>query len=350
MKDLIQRLDPGKMGPAIQGCPQQITRILEAFAGWKPPRAPREIDKVLFLGMGGSAIGGDMVRVWADQQAKLPMVINRHYTVPGWADSRTLVLASSYSGNTEETLSAVAAAEKKGGQVIAIASGGKLAEMAQDKGWGWLQIPGGLQPRAAIGSSLAAVSVVLAACGVLPPTVLDELKIGAVNMAADGAVWGDPNVAGNQALKVARKVTDQLPVIYGAPGTTETLALRFRGQLAENSKWFASHHLIPEQNHNEIVGLTERIKSVADVVVIWLEDQDDHARIKLRREISSRLTGLKGTAQELTLAGKGATLIQRNLTLLHLIDWISYYAALLREYDPSEISILIQMKREMSQI
>ena len=354
MKERIQRLDKEEMGPTIKGCPRQITHILEAFADWSPSRPVEAPRQVLFLGMGGSAIGGDLVRVWAEQFSPVPMVVVRGYRVPNWVDAHTLVLASSYSGNTEETLAATHEAAEKGSRVAVIASGGQLVKLAQAAGWDLLPIPGGLQPRAAIGYSVAAISRVLVAFGLLPPALLDDLTSGAALMLADGARFSDVDHTENRALEVARLIQGRLPIIYGATGTTETLALRLRGQLAENSKLFASHNLLPEQNHNEIVGLAERIKDQGDVLVLWLEDEMDHPRVALRRELAGRLMGTRavsstGRPSEVTLAGKGRSLPERNLTLLHLIDWISYYAALLGGHDPSSIEILTDIKREMSQ-
>jgi len=239
-----------------------------------------------------------------------------------------------------------------GGRIVAVASGGQLARLCQAEGWDFVQIPGGLQPRAAIGYSLAAVVLVLVGFRVLPQSVLDELVAGARLMASEGERWGDPDQPENEPLEAARLIGKRLPIIYGATSTTEALALRLRCQLAENSKLLASHHILPEQNHNEIVGLVERMKDPGDAFVIWLTDSDDHPRVRLRQDLSARLMGTKVQPQssppvECTLAGSGESLIQRNLTLLHKIDWLSYYVALLRGYDPSDIEILTKLKKEM---
>jgi len=348
----MRRLDKGDMWSAIRGCPQQITHVLDTCADWAPRQDITAPDQVLFLGMGGSAIGGDMVRVWVERLATVPMVVARGYQVPRWVGAGTLVLASSYSGDTEETLAATRQAAEQGGRVVAVASGGQLALSSQTSDWDFVQIPGGLQPRAAIGYSLAAVVLVLVAFQVLPGSVLAELAAGARLMEIEGEKWSDPEQPVNESLEAARLIGQRLPIIYGATGTTEALAVRLRGQLAENSKLLASHHVLPEQNHNEIVGLAERIKDAGDALVIWLKDGDDHPRVGLRQELASRLIGPEEPSKstslvECTLAGQGESLIQRNLTLLHLIDWLSYWAALLRDYDPSAIEILTELKNEM---
>ncbi len=354
MKNLSKKFDQSAMGEAIRGCPEQITTILDSYTGWKPSTPGLDFDRVLFIGMGGSAIGGDMVRIWTDRLATRPMLVLRNYTIPNWVDERTLTLASSYSGNTEETLAATEAAMKKGSRIVALTSGGQLAALAGENGWDRLDIPAGMQPRAAIGYSLAATCVALVGLEMLPGTVLDELTTGAGLMKADGERWSAHEREDNPLPAYAARLRKALPVIYGSAGTTEILAVRLRGQLAENGKLFATHHLLPELNHNEIVGLNERLQVQGDELVVWLVDRDDHQRVALRRRLTGELLGTASTGpgkdnREMALAGRGETLIERNLTLLHQVDWISYYVALLGEYDPSEIEILIRLKQEMSQ-
>lgn len=344
----IKRHDKSNMQKAIIECPQQFSHILTTCTDWKPARNTRTIRKVLFLGMGGSAIGGDMIRIWVEYNSKIPMSTVRNYVVPNWSDPETLVIASSYSGNTEETLSAVKEASRRGCHIVAITSGGELAKLAKNEDWDYLMIPGGLQPRAAIGYSVAAVAIVLVASGVLPKSILNELSVGVTRMEEEGRLWADPHQSNNYVYNLAGILIKYLPVIYGAAGTTEALAIRLRGQLAENSKIFSSHHILPEQNHNEIVGLAERTKHPADTLVIWLTDSEDHARVELRREIAGRLTGTFPD-REHVMSGRGDSLIQRNLSLLHQIDWLSFYAAILGGHDPSQINILMKLKQQMQQ-
>lgn len=344
----IKRYDKANMRSAIEDCPQQFNHILATYADWKPTGAVGTIRKVCFLGMGGSAIGGDMVRVWVEHNSRIPMIVVRNYKVPKWVDDETLVIASSYSGNTEETLSAVREAAAAGAHVSVIASGGELAKLAIESVWEYVAIPGGLQPRAAIGYSIASVAVVLAAFDILPSSTLDELSAGAKRMETEGRLWGDPQQDDNHVYDLAGILIKHLPVIYGVAGTTEALAIRLRGQLAENSKILSSHHILPEQNHNEIVGLEERIKHAGDPLVIWLTDKEDHPRIELRRELAGRLTGIY-PAREYIMSGNGDSLIQRNLSLLHQLDWLSFYSAIRGGNDPSQIEILMQLKEKMQQ-
>ena len=350
MDHLIERYDHSDMRAAIRGCPGQITAILDRYSSWTPRSPDQDFEQVLFIGMGGSAIGGDLVRVWMDRLATRPLIVLRGYGIPNWVGERTLVLASSYSGNTEETLAATGQAAERGCRVVALTSGGRLATLAESSGWDRLEIPGGMQPRAAIGYSVAATCVALVSLKLLPGSVLDDLAAGAELMSADGSLWADHEHQDNPNPAIAKRLLGVLPVIYGSTGATETLALRLRGQLAENGKIFASHQLLPELNHNEIVGLNERLKDQGDPLLVWLVDREDHARVGLRRRLTSELLGIGGRQPgEIVLEGRGETLVQRNLTLLHQVDWISYYAALLGGKDPSEIEILIRLKQEMSQ-
>lgn len=352
VRELIDRHDPGKVGDAINGYPDQIQHILDIYSSWHPKNAINP-SKILFLGMGGSAIGGDMVRLWVEGFTSTPMTVNRGYNIPGWVDKDTLVIASSYSGNTEETLEAANKSMEVGATVMVIASGGKLALLATTNGWDNVSIPGGLQPRCAIGYSIAAVACVLVGYDILPAAILAELAAGAVRMRTENEIYANPGHVSNRALSVAKSLIGKLPIIYGAMGTTEQLAVRFRGQLAENGKIFSSHHILPELNHNEIVGLAERIKSNADVVVIWLADQADHERIKLRRQLTGQLLGMgdreiDSNQQGIVLEGHGESLVERNVSLLNLTDWISFYIAIVGEKDPSEIDILLAIKGSLS--
>ncbi|MEE9465758.1 MAG: bifunctional phosphoglucose/phosphomannose isomerase, partial [Candidatus Neomarinimicrobiota bacterium] len=225
MKNLIKQHDRSAMGAAIRGCPEQIATILDRYAGWTPSAQVPDFDNVLFIGMGGSAIGGDMVRVWSDRLASRPMAVLRDYRIPNWVNERTLTVASSYSGNTEETLSATGAAMDKGSRVVAITSGGRLAALAGESGWSRLEIPAGMQPRAAIGYSVAATCVALVGLEVLPGTVLEELATGAELMRADGERWSDYEREDNPLPAQAGRLWSALPVIYGSVGTTEILAV-----------------------------------------------------------------------------------------------------------------------------
>lgn len=347
-----EKLDPSGMGEAIRNCHGQILESL-AEGEWVPAN-PRSFNKVLYLGMGGSAIGGEMVRVWSEKMTSIPMTVVRDYRAPRWVDDQTLVIASSYSGETEETLSATADAASKGAQIAVLASGGRLSEMANSNGWSLLTIPGGFQPRAAIGYGLTAICRVLVAYQMFPGSILEDLSQGAELMGREALRWADAESDGNLALQTAELLADGLPIIYGVAGTTEALAVRFRGQLAENSNIFASHHLLPELNHNEIVGLNDRLASDGHAIVIWLTDKEDHERVTLRQELTAELTGLRSDSgaasspRDVTLSGKGPTLVQRNLTLLNLLDWVSYYAALIRGVDPTAIEVLLRLKKRLS--
>lgn len=231
--------------------------------------------------------------------------------------------------------------------MVALTSGGQLAQMAETGGWPVHLIPAGFQPRAAIGFSLAAICRVLVAGGMLPVNLLDDLGAAATLMGAQSSSLADPSGAQNLALETARRLAGKLPIIYGVSGSTEALAVRFRGQLAENSNQFAAHHLLPEMNHNEIVGLADHLDGDSKAVVVWLKDEGDHERVTLRRKLTSELWGVAGSDREMELSGSGPTLIHRNLTLLNLIDWISYYLALERGKDPTEIAILLKLKSRL---
>jgi len=334
------------MHAAIAGFPDQIRLILNQVDTWKIEIAPRQYSTILILGMGGSAIGGDLLRTLVGSQCRLPILVNRSYVIPAWVDASTFVIASSYSGNTEETLSAFSAAEKSGAHITVLSTGGKISDLAEKKGYDLIKVPAGLQPRAALGYSLAALTGILIRSGFIAGKIRYELDNAAEKVKQNAAELQIES-EGNFAQQIAEKIHRTIPVIYGTAGFSEVAALRFRGQLAENSKMLAWHFVLPEQNHNEIEGWTCNAELLKNLSLVWLADQDDHPRVSKRREITSGLLKDK-TACEITLQTEGTTPLERLLKLIHLVDWISYYTALLNETDPTPVNRIMLLKKKMS--
>ncbi len=334
------------MHAAIAGFPDQIKLILGEIDTWKIEASPEHYSSILILGMGGSAIGGDLLRTLVGSQCKLPILVNRSYVIPAWVDVSTFVIASSYSGNTEETLSAFAAAEKSGACITVLSTGGKLSELAGEKGYSLIKIPAGLQPRAALGYSLTALIGIMLSAGFISGEILTELD-RATEKLKQKSLELQVHSRENPAMQVAGRIHKTIPVIYGTEGYSDVAALRFRGQLAENSKLLAWHFVLPEQNHNEIEGWTCNTDLLKKLSLIWLADQDDHPRVVKRRAITAGLLEHK-PACEITLQTDGKSPLERLLKLIHLLDWISYYAALLNAVDPTPVDRIMLLKNKMS--
>ena len=306
-------------------------------------------DHVVVVGMGGSAIAGDIVRCFAVKEAPVPITVVRNYTLPAFVSEQTLVIISSFSGNTEETLSGMAQAMDAGASILCITSGGKVKALAEKNELPVLIIPGGIPPRAALGYSLSVLLVTLNRLGVvtLPEAAWEEAFALLDEKIAE---YSDPD-ADHDAMAIARKLESCLPFIYSSNGMLETVNLRWRGQIQENSKMLASGNLYPELNHNEIMGWesSENSDIHKKVGVIVLRDKDDHERIQHRMEVTRELLQDKAACWvEVQSAGNHA--LTRMLSLICLGDWVSLYLAFIREVDPTPIGLINKLKEELARV
>ena len=270
-------LDPGDMRAAVRAFPDHLA------VGWERGAAvdgfdldASAFDGIVLCGMGGSAIGGDLVRGIVEPTSPLPFLVNRGYALPGWVGEKTLVVASSYSGGTEETLAAFADAKARGARRLAITSGGTLAGIAEADGLDVVTIPGGLQPRAALGYSLG---VVLRLARKLGLAKLSDAEFAtALASARDRAEANDVDDADTPARALAAQFDGMLPVIYTGVGLLESVGMRWRTQIHENAKHPAVGNVLPEMDHNEIMGFEAAPAALASAMhVVALRDADDRA-------------------------------------------------------------------------
>ena len=324
-------VDKGGMYGILAQFPKQIERAIKLG---KKVEFDEEIDKIVVAGMGGSGIGGELLKNYLD--LKIPVFVNKGYGLPNFVNSRTLVFVISYSGNTEETLQAFDKAESKGAKIVCISSGGKVIEKAQAKGYDHILIPGGNPPRACLGYSLTQQLFVLHMIGLISEIPLNELrKIPAF-------LDEHENDIQNQARKVAKKIYDKMPIIY-INANMESVAVRLRQQLNENSKILCWHHVIPEMNHNELVGWRKEDENLA---VIIFRNENDFEKIQQRIEINKKIFK-KYTSNILELYSIGNNHIERSMYLVHLSDWISLFIAGLKEMDAVEVNVIDYLKAEL---
>ncbi|HEY3188225.1 MAG TPA: bifunctional phosphoglucose/phosphomannose isomerase, partial [Solirubrobacteraceae bacterium] len=234
---------------------------------------------LVVAGMGGSAIGGDLARVALGDHASRPIVTARDYGLPGWTTPDTTVLCASYSGNTEETLTAFEAAGALGARRVAATTGGQLAELARAENVPVIPLPGGFQPRVAVAYMTVAALEVAAACGA-GPRMASEIDVAAAHIDQLCAEWGPEADEGNIAKQVALALSGSVPVIAGA-GLTAPVAYRWKTQINENAKVPAFAGELPEVDHNEIVGW-QGTAGLGSFAAVFLEDADQHPRIGTR--------------------------------------------------------------------
>ena len=344
-KKIDKRLDCSDMEGAIKSFPYQIKESFLIMDKWSTERNYTNIKNIMVLGMGGSAIGGDIARVIIRNHCTVPVIVNRSYTIPGWVNSETLIFVCSYSGNTEETLNAFSQCLERHCPVLIFSTGGKLIQYAESNGMDQILLPTDYQPRAALGFSFTLMLLALNRLGFIEKIIIDDIKdsISSLKLLSK-----DLSKSNNLALEIAGKIHKTCPIIYGSEDMTWVVAVRFRCQLAENSKMLSFHHEFPEQNHNEIEGWTVNKDIMRRFSIIWIKDIDDHAGTKKRMDISSSLLeSISGS--HITIKQSGPNRIQRLLKLIHLTDWISYYAGLLNNIDPTPVTIIQTLKHKISQ-
>lgn len=317
----------------------QISKAIVIGNAYEASDWNANISNVLISGLGGSGIGGTIAAEVVAPEARIPILTNNGYFIPNFVGINTLFLACSYSGNTEETISAAKLAHAEGAKIVVISSGGKLKEMASENSWDYIGIPGGQPPRASFGLSFPQVLYVLHAHQIISKGFEKELE------AAIKLLDENEEAIQKEALQVTEKLFGKIPVIYAADGFGG-VATRFRQQINENSKMLCWHHVIPEMNHNELVGWRSKND---DLAVILFRSESDFDRIQARMNIN------KGTFAEYTntiieVWSKGASDLQRALYLVHIGDWISYFLAEKKGIDETEVKVIDHLKGELAKL
>lgn len=295
------------------------------------------ISNVLISGLGGSGIGGSIVAQLVEKEATVPVSINKKYSLPHFVNENTLVIISSYSGNTEETISCLNEAIKKKAKIICITSGGKIEEIARANQLDFIIIPGGMPPRACLAYSLTQLFFILSHFKIITESFREKLK-SSVDL-----IDKEEGRIVEEARNIAKKLLNKIPVIYSA-ATSEAICVRFRQQLNENAKVLCWHHVFPEMNHNELVGWKEKNDNLA---VIIFRNESDYPRTKTRIEISKAIFK-QCTSTVIELFSKGNSNIENAIYLIHFGDWISFFLAELKGVDAMEVDVIVHLKSELA--
>ncbi len=341
----LQQYDRANMLKLLKDFPLQFRQARQIGEALNFEVDQARVKNLIFAGMGGSAIGGDLIISCLADQLKVPAMVIRNYTLPAVVDQNSLVIVSSYSGNTEESLSCYEVAQSRGAMIVAISSGGKLAARAQADGIPLIAIPGGAPPRTALGYLSLPVLIWLAKIGLaeIDDHVLDETQ----NLLLQMNQRYLPEAADNPAQKLAAQLQNKFPVIYCTADLLAPVAWRWKGQFSENSKVLAFCNVFPELNHNEIVGWHQRPERLRDFQIIYLRDREDHIRNQKRMNVT------RGILERLTdpiieLYTTGESRLARLMSLVQLGDWVSYYLAILTGVDPTPIEKIQLLKDQLS--
>ncbi len=346
----IPNLDPSGMAKLLRNFPRQIeegSRIGETF---RLPRSfQRGIEKIVFVGMGGSAIGGDVIRSLVSGESSVPLWVWRHYTLPPFVDSKTLCIFSSYSGNTEETISAFHEARKRRVKALAISSGGELARLARGSSIPWIEIPQGYPPRLALGYSVFPLLKLLSHLKLArwKPEAFEE-TVSLLERLGRKKYAPEIPSRSNRAKRIAQALWNRWVVIYAGMELLDSAALRFRNQIEENAKAMASHHLLPEMNHNEILGWRFPAELIPKCACVFLSDREDHPRIQLRMRITQEVVRARRGVRIEEIESEGRSRLARLFSVIYVGDWVSFYLALLYHIDPTPVAIIESLKRRLA--
>ncbi len=310
-------------------------------ANLEPRDAPGGL---IVAGMGGSAIGGALARAVLGDRASRPVVLSRGYALPAWTTPDSMVLCSSYSGNTEETLAGYEAAGAVGARRITATTGGRLAEAARADGVPVIPLPGGFQPRAAVAYSLVIALEVAAICGV-GERLHAEIDVAAAHAERLVSEWGPEGPDDCLPKELARGLLGTVAQIAGA-GLTAAIAYRWKTQINENAKVPCFAGELPEIDHNEIEGWSGA-DGLGRYSAVFLDDSDLHPRIRQRIELTRGLIGSHAAATY-RVESRGETRMERLVSLVLLGDLVSLYLAVLRGVDPAPVALLERLKGELA--
>ncbi|HMT30765.1 MAG TPA: bifunctional phosphoglucose/phosphomannose isomerase [Bacteroidia bacterium] len=317
----------------------QLRQAVDIGENAKFTKHSSEIRNVLITGLGGSGIGGSIIAQIVDHEIKVPIVVNKDYFLPAFVGPETLVIVSSYSGNTEETLGAMKIAMDRGSKIVCVTSGGKVLEIAKEKGYDHIIIPGGMPPRSCLAYSFTQLFYILHGFGLIGNWFKADFETSIHLLDHE-----EEHICA-EAYYLAEKLHKHVPVIY-SQANFEAVCVRFRQQINENSKMLCWHHALPEMNHNELVGWTIPNDKLA---VVFFRNETDYDRTKARMELTKSIV-TKYTPYIFEVYSKGQSQLQRSLYLIHFGDWVSWYISEILNIDATEVKVIDFLKGELSKI
>lgn len=346
----VKSLDTLNMLGLQIGYPQQFREGIALARAFALPPVPQELHEVVIFGTGGgSAASGNLLKSYLFGEGKVPIHVVQGYNCPGFVDRNTIVIAVSHSGKTEEINSSFEQAARKGATLVAMGAGGRLKETAQRLGAPYLDVPGGLMPRVAIGYILAPILVMLERWGVCADqtAALDESIALMEQLGMD--CGPDSPVAQNPAKQLTEQIAGKIPVIYGFSDHFDAVAWRFKNQLGENSKYMAFWNTIPHLHHDEAVGWDMQPELMHQLAFVLLRDEKGESP-----QMKTRWTATREILEEragacVELWSKGDSLLARMLYLVVLTDYVTCYMAIEKGVDPTPVAIIDLFKKKVGQ-
>ncbi len=348
-KVLAEKVDSQRMIALLESFPDQIAEAERLGAACDLSRLSTPPRSVIFVGMGGSAMAGDLMSLLGADFQTVPLEVVRSYSLPHWVGPNTLVVGLSYSGQTEETLTAFQEARRRGADVLAVTSGGQLAAFCERENLPCLRIPNGRPPRTALGYLFIPLLLIFHRLGIFSNLreALDECLALSRKKVQEFCLESEE--AANPAKQVALKLWKRLPVFYASTHLAP-VALRWKAQINENAKQHAFWNVLPEMNHNEIVGWQmsgqEAVRKYLQPV--FLQDSQELPPLRRRLKITERILREKGF-EVIQLKTEGRSRLARIFSLILWADFTSYYLSLLNEVDPTPISVIDSLKKQLQE-
>ena len=343
----IHLRDPEHMLERIAELPDECEKAWKAVQKLNLPDRYRQARRIIIVGMGGSAIGGALLSTLVADECPVPIFVNRDYTVPAWVDGDTLVIASSYSGNTEETLTAFEAALARGAMPLGLTTGGKLGLRFQELDAPVHYFSYKAAPRAALGHSLIPLLGFLCKLGFIADKSAQVEEAVTVMRSWQVEIKETVPMAYNRAKQLATRLHGRLPVVYGA-GYLSEVARRWKGQFNENSKNWSFFEQLPELNHNAVVGYEHPADLRKQMVVVMLRSSLDHPRNQIRFQVTQEILEQQGVSCEVVEA-RGKSPLAQVLSTIHFGDYVSFYLAMLNEADPTPVETISYLKKRLAE-
>ena len=326
------------MKTLVEGFTKQLQEALD-IAHSATLTQKNNVQNIIVTGLGGSGIGGTILSELIQTECPIPVIVNKDYFLPEFVNASSLVIISSYSGNTEETLSAMKQAIAKKAQIVCVTSGGKVLEIAKEHQFDTIIIPGGHPPRSCIGYSLVQLMKIVQFNGFVKTDLLKQVADSITLLNKENT-----NIK-EEATTISKLLVGKIPVIYSL-GSCEGVAVRFRQQINENSKMLCWHHTFPEMNHNELVGWVEKNN---DLAVVTFRTSYDFERTIKRYDVCKPLF-TKYSASVTDIKAKGNSKLEQFMYLIHIGDWISCYIADIKNIDAIEVDVITNLKNELAKL
>ena len=298
-----------------------------------------EIQNIVLSGLGGSGIGGTLTAALLQKQLEVPMIVNNDYSLPNFVNEHTLLIISSYSGNTEETVQAFQEGISKKAHIVCVSTNGKVEELAKQHQFDLIKLPPGIPPRGGLALSFPQSLFILNHLGFASDEIIEQLKESVEFLEQQ------KEEIEQQGREFAKQLVGKIPVVY-ADARMEAVAIRFRQQINENGKMLAWHHVLPEMNHNEIVGWTHKNE---DLAVVFLRNEDDFSRTQKRMDITKEVAQ-KYTPNVYEINSKGSNFVEQCLYTILFTDWVSFELAQQTGADAVEVNVIDYLKGELKKL